>query len=60
MVHDIDLDVIKPFQDDLWAFKFGTLINISPRESSFNLFMPIDETIPSFLSNTRGSGFSAL
>jgi hypothetical protein len=54
MLYYNDLDIIKPFQDNLWVFIFSILIIIAPRESGFNLIMLINEVKYLFLSNSLG------
>jgi hypothetical protein len=54
MLHYSDLDIIKPFQDNLWVFAFSTLMIIAPRELGFNLIILINEVKYLFLSNSLG------
>jgi hypothetical protein len=54
MLYYYDLDMIKPFQDNLWVFIFSMLVVIAPRELGFDLIMLINEVIYPFLSNSLG------
>jgi hypothetical protein len=52
MLYYSNLNIIEPFQNDLWVFIFSTLVIIAPGELGFNLIMLINEVIYPFLSNS--------